>query len=50
MGAFGASVDFNYTRNIAIRLQPDLILEHFGTEYREFVAVSGGVVYRFGKR
>lgn len=50
MGAFGASIDFNYSKNIAIRLQPDLILEHFGTEYREFVAVSGGVVYRFGKR
>ncbi len=50
MAALGGSIDFNYTKNIAIRLQPDLILEHFGTEYREFVAVSGGVVYRFGKR
>ena len=48
--ALGGSVDFNYSRNLAIRLQPDLILEHFGTELREFVAVSGGVVYRFGKR
>lgn len=50
MFALGGSVDFNYSKNIAIRLQPDLILEHFGTELREFVAVSGGVVYRFGKR
>ncbi|MEO6805416.1 MAG: hypothetical protein ABI209_04650, partial [Edaphobacter sp.] len=50
MAALGGSVDFNYTRNIAIRLQPDLILEHFGTEVREFVSVSGGVVYRFGRR
>ena len=50
MMAFGGSVDFNYTKNIAIRLQPDLIMEHFGTELREFVAVSGGVVYRFGKK
>ena len=50
MAALGASVDFNYTKNIAIRIQPDLILEHYGTELREFVAVSGGIMYRFGKR
>jgi hypothetical protein len=50
MAAVGGSVDFNYTKNIAIRLQPDLIFERFGTELREFVAVSGGVVYRFGKK
>ena len=48
--ALGGSVDFNYSKNLAVRLQPNLILEHFGTELREFVAVSGGVVYRFGKR
>lgn len=48
--ALGGSVDFNYTKNIAIRLQPDLILEHFGTETREFFAISAGVVYRFGHR
>ncbi len=50
MSALGGSVDFNYTKNLAIRLQPDLILEHYGTELREFVAVSGGIMYRFGKR
>ena len=50
MAALGGSADFNYTKNIAIRLQPDLILEHYGTELREFVAISGGIVYRFGKR
>ncbi len=49
-GAVGGSVDFNYSANIAIRLQPDLIFEHFGTETREFFAISGGVVYRFGMR
>ena len=48
--ALGASVDFNYSRNLAVRVQPDLILERFGTELREFVSVSGGVVYRFGRR
>ena len=47
--ALGGSVDFNYSPRLAIRLQPDLILEHFGTELREFVSVSGGVVYKFGK-
>ncbi len=48
--ALGGSAEFNYSRNIAIRVQPDLILEHFGTELREFVSVSGGVVYRFGHK
>jgi hypothetical protein len=47
--AIGGSVDFNLKKNWAIRLSPDLILEHFGNETREFVAVSGGVIYRFGK-
>lgn len=50
MFALGGSIDFNYSRNLAIRVQPDLILEHFGTELREFVSVSGGVVYRFGHK
>jgi hypothetical protein len=50
IAALGGSVDFNWSKNLAIRLQPDLILEHFGTETREFFAISGGVVYRFGKR
>jgi hypothetical protein len=50
MGALGVSVDFNGSKNLAFRLQPDLILEHFGTETRQFFAISGGVIYRFGKR
>jgi len=50
MGAVGASLDYNRSKNLAIRLQPDLVLEHFGTETREFFALSGGVIYRFGKR
>jgi len=48
--AVGASVDFNRSKNIAIRVSPDLILEHYGSEWREFFSVSGGVIYRFGKR
>ena len=37
----------NRSKNWAIRLSPDLILEQFGNETREFFAISGGVVYRF---
>ena len=50
IGAVGGSIDFNRSKNFAVRLQPDLILEHFGTETREFFAISGGIVYRIGKR
>jgi hypothetical protein len=50
MAALGGSLDINRSRNWAIRVSPDLILEHFGTETRFFVAVSGGVLYRFGKK
>jgi hypothetical protein len=49
-GAVGGSIDFNYSANLAIRLSPDLIFEHFGTETREFFSMSLGAVYRFGKR
>jgi len=50
IAALGASIDINHSKNVAFRLSPDLILEHFGTETRTFFGVSGGVVYRFGKR
>jgi hypothetical protein len=49
IAALGASIDFNVSKRMAIRFSPDLILEHFGTETREFVSVSGGVIYRIGK-
>lgn len=49
-GAVGGSVDFNYSPRVAIRISPDLTFEHFGSELREYVAVSAGVVYKFGKR
>jgi hypothetical protein len=45
--ALGGSIDFNRSKNWALRLSPDLILEHFGNEEREFFAISGGIVYRF---
>lgn len=50
VAALGVSIDVNHSKNIAFRLSPDLMLEHFGTETRQFFAISGGVVYRFGKR
>jgi len=48
--ALGGSLDLNRSKNWALRLSPDLILEHFGTETREFFAISGGIVYRIGKK
>jgi len=48
--ALGGSLDINRSRNWALRLSPDLILEHFGNETREFFSISGGVVYRFPVR
>jgi hypothetical protein len=50
IAALGGSIDFNVRKNWAIRFSPDLILEHFGTETREFFGLSGGVVYRIGKK
>ena len=49
-GAAGGSVDFNYAPRLGIRLSPDMIFEHFGSETREFFSISGGVMYRFGQR
>ncbi len=49
-GAAGGSIDFNYAPRIGIRLSPDMIFEHFGSETREFFSISGGVMYRFGSR
>ena len=46
--ALGGSIDVNRSKKWAIRLAPDLIVEHFGTETREFFAISAGVVYRLG--
>jgi hypothetical protein len=49
-GAVGGAVDFNYSKNIAVRLSPDLVFEHLGDETREFGAISIGIIYRIGKR
>jgi hypothetical protein len=49
MGVVGVSLDYNRSKNIAVRIQPDMVFEHFGTETREFFSLSGGVLYRFGK-
>ena len=50
MGAAGGSLDFNRSAHLAIRISPEIVFEHFGTELREYVYVSGGVIYRFGAR
>jgi len=49
-GAAGGSIDFNYSPKVAVRLAPDITFEHFGTETREFVSVTLGLVYRIGHR
>jgi len=48
--ALGGSLDMNRSKNWALRLSPDLILERFGNNTREFFSISGGVVYRFPVR
>jgi hypothetical protein len=50
METAGLSVDFNRSKNLAIRLQPDVIVEQFGPGTRTFYSVSLGAVYRIGKR
>jgi hypothetical protein len=49
-GAWGGSIDFNQGKKWAVRLSPDMIFEHFGTETREYFSISGGVLYRFGNK
>jgi hypothetical protein len=48
-GAFGGSIDFNQGPKYAVRLSPDMTLEHFGTETRIFFGISLGVVLRGGR-
>jgi hypothetical protein len=48
--ALGGSIDMNRSKNWAVRLSPDLILDEFGSDTREFFAISGGVVYRLPVR
>jgi len=47
---FGGAVDLNRSKNLAIRLSPELIEEQFGPGSRSFVSISGGVVWRLGRR
>jgi hypothetical protein len=49
IGLAGGSIDFNESAKLAIRLSPDMVFEHFGTETREFFSISLGALYRFGK-
>jgi hypothetical protein len=44
--ALGGSIDMNRSKNWAVRLSPDLILDEFGSGTREFFAISGGIIYR----
>lgn len=48
-GAVGGSIDFNQGQRFAVRLSPDLTIEHFGTETRFFFGISLGALYRGGR-
>ena len=47
MGAIGASLDINQSKQFAIRLSPDLMLSHFGSYTDTRFAIGVGVIYRF---
>jgi hypothetical protein len=49
-GAAGGSIDFNQGPKFSVRLSPDIVFEHFGTDTKEFFSISLGVLYRFGKK
>jgi len=49
IGAIGASLDINQSKRFAIRIQPDLMLSHFGSATDTNLALSAGILYRFGK-
>ena len=48
--AAGGSIDFNQSNRFAVRLSPEMIFEHYGTETREYFSISGGLLWRFGMR
>ena len=48
--AVGISIDINRSARWAVRISPDMMLRRFGNEWDENFAMSGGVIYRFGKR
>ncbi|HET9087897.1 MAG TPA: hypothetical protein VFN53_10265 [Acidobacteriaceae bacterium] len=48
-GAIGGSFDYNYTPRIGLRIQPDLMLTHYGGTAQQNFAFSVGPIFRFGK-
>lgn len=50
IAAIGGSLDYNRSKRVAVRIEPDLILTHFGNSTSEFFSISAGLVYRIGKR
>ncbi|HVJ08442.1 MAG TPA: hypothetical protein VM554_08645 [Acidisarcina sp.] len=49
-GAFGGSLDLNRSPRWALRISPDMMLTHHGSEYQEQFALSVGVLYRWTKK
>ncbi len=48
--AAGGAFDFNLSKNFALRLSPDVVFEEFGPGVRQYFYVSGGLVWRIGKK
>jgi len=48
--AAGGAFDFNLSKNFALRLAPDVVFEQFGPGSRQYFYISGGLVWRIGKK
>ena len=47
--AFGGTFDYNYTPRIAFRIEPDMLMTHYGGTMEQNFAFSVGPVFRLGK-
>lgn len=47
--AFGGTFDYNYTPRIAFRIQPDMLMTHYGGTMEQNFSFSVGPVFRLGK-
>ncbi|HUZ04967.1 MAG TPA: hypothetical protein VMU62_06400 [Acidobacteriaceae bacterium] len=48
-GAVGATYDYNYTSHIAFRIQPEILLTHYGGTAQQNFGFSVGPIIRLGK-
>jgi hypothetical protein len=48
-GAFGGTFDYNYTPRIAFRIQPEILMTHYGGTAQQNFGFSIGPLFRLGK-